>query len=164
MRQKKKPREVTGRSVLIWLVAFFGVVIFVNGVMVRVATSTFGGVETESSYKAGLGFKQDIVRSRAQDDLHWKVEGKLARDAEGLALVEIAVRDSRGEAPGGLALGARLVHPTDRRLDHEFTVVKVAPGQFRGSAEAAAGQWDLTLDILRGEERVFRSKSRVGLP
>ena len=57
----KQPREVTGRTVLIWLLSFFGLVFAVNGVMIKVAASTFGGVEVASSYKAGLKFGKDIA-------------------------------------------------------------------------------------------------------
>ena len=52
----RRPRELTGRAVLLILLAFFGVVIAVNLIMARYAVSTFAGVETESSYKAGLAF------------------------------------------------------------------------------------------------------------
>ena len=62
---KKPQRELTGGKVLLWLVAFFGVVFVVNGVLVRAAISTFGGVETLSSYKAGLQFEQEVGLVRA---------------------------------------------------------------------------------------------------
>ena len=39
-------KPLTGRSVLFMLIAFFGLVIAVNIVMVRAAISTFGGVDT----------------------------------------------------------------------------------------------------------------------
>ena len=54
-----RTRELTGKHVLFCLVGFFAVVFAVNAVMMRAATSTFGGVETASSYKAGLMFEQD---------------------------------------------------------------------------------------------------------
>ena len=45
----RHPREVTGRIVLVGLVAFFAAVAGVIGVMIWAAVSTFGGVETDSS-------------------------------------------------------------------------------------------------------------------
>jgi nitrogen fixation protein FixH len=48
-RAPRRPRKLTGRHVLLGLVAFFGVVFAVNAVLVRAAISTFGGVETVSS-------------------------------------------------------------------------------------------------------------------
>ena len=64
--QQKPPRELTGRAVLFWLVGFFALVFGVNAVMVKAATSTFGGVETTSSYKAGLKFKDEIAAAERQ--------------------------------------------------------------------------------------------------
>ena len=49
-KHRSGPREVTGRHVLLSLVSFFGVVFAINGALVRAAISTFGGVETASSY------------------------------------------------------------------------------------------------------------------
>ena len=65
---------------LICFVGFFGIVFAVNAVMVKAAMSTFGGVQTTSSYKAGLMFEQDVARAEQQDALHWQVDGKLSRD------------------------------------------------------------------------------------
>ena len=36
-------------------------------------------------------------------------------------------------------------------------------GVFRGEADAQPGQWELIVDLFRGDERVFRSRSRVTL-
>ena len=58
-------RPLTGRTVLICLIAFFAVVAIVNGIMIRAAISTFGGVETGSAYQAGPGI-QARHRSRAR--------------------------------------------------------------------------------------------------
>ena len=64
-----KPRELTGRAVLIWLIGFFGLVFVVNGIMAKAAISTFGGVETQSSYKAGQMFEHEVALARAQDSV-----------------------------------------------------------------------------------------------
>ena len=52
-----RPRELTGRMVLIWLVAFFAVVAAVNAIMIDAAISTFAGLESDSPYQAGLGVR-----------------------------------------------------------------------------------------------------------
>ena len=69
----QKTRELTGKHVLFWFLGFFALVFAVNGALVKAATSTFGGVETSSSYKAGLMFKQDIAAAEQQDALNWRV-------------------------------------------------------------------------------------------
>lgn len=161
--QPKKPREVTGRTVLFSLIGFFGVVFAVNAVMVKAATSTFGGVETTSSYKAGLMFKEQVAAAEAQDARHWQVDGTLKRDGAGEAVLELSARDAKGAPLAGLKAFARLAHPADARLDHEIPLDRIGAGHFRGMTMAARGQWELLVDLYRGDDRVFRSRSRVTL-
>ena len=161
--RRDRPRELTGRAVLLWFLGFFAVVLAVNGVLVQAATSTFRGLETGSSYKAGLMFKQDVESAERQDTLHWQVDGKLARARSGQAVLEISARDPQGVALGGLTAQARLAHPADARLDHAFFLNRTGAGAFHGEAPAPPGQWELIVDLYRGDDRLFRSRSRVTL-
>jgi len=158
-----RTKEVTGRTVLVWLVAFFGIVGLVNVAMIRAAVSTFGGLETESSYQAGLAFARETAEARAQDALRWRVDARLTPTRDGTTLV-IDARDAEGRPLRGLAATARLVHPADQRDDHAVVLRETRPGEFSGAATAvAAGQWDLVLELARDGARVFRSKNRVML-
>jgi nitrogen fixation protein FixH len=156
-------RELTGRAVLLWLVGFFGVVFAVNGILVQAATSTFSGMETSSSYKAGLMFKDNVESAERQDALHWQVEGKLVRDAAGEAVLDLSARDARGQALAGLTAQAHLAHPADAQLDQAIPLKSIGAGAFRGEAQAKPGQWELIVDLFRGDDRMFRSRSRVTL-
>jgi nitrogen fixation protein FixH len=156
-----RAKEVTGRTVLIWLVAFFAIVAAVNGVMIRAAVSTFGGLETESSYQAGLAFAHEAADARAQDALHWQVDAKLSPVRDGATAIVIDARDAQGRPLAGLAAAARLVYPADQRDDHVISLRQTGPGEFRGVTLAAVGQWDLVIELARGDTRVFRSRNRV---
>ena len=158
------PREITGRFVLLCFVGFFAVVFAVNAVMLRAATSTFGGLETASAYRAGLAFNNEIAAARAQDRLHWNVEARVGRDRAGFAAIAIAVRDESGRAPAGLVLDARLAHPSDARLDQVLEVSGKASTGFSAVGPATGGQWVLVIEMSREGERVFRSRNRVMLP
>jgi nitrogen fixation protein FixH len=160
---RRDRREFTGRKVLFWLVAFFGVVFAVNGVLVRAAISTFGGVETASSYKAGLQFEQDVAVAQRQDALRWQVSGKLSHDGAGQAVLEVNARDASGAPLAGLTAKALLAHPADERLDQAIAVRPAAAGVFHGSTPAQPGQWELIVELFRGDDRLFRSRSRVTL-
>jgi nitrogen fixation protein FixH len=162
-RSPPAKRELTGRMVLLWLVAFFGAVFAVNGVLVRAAISTFGGVETTSSYKAGLQFEQEVATAQRQDVLHWQVSGKLMRDDAGQANLELRARDANGAPLAGLSADARLAHPADERLDRIIPIEPAGAGVFQGHAAAPPGQWELIVDLYRGDARLFRSRSRVTL-
>jgi nitrogen fixation protein FixH len=158
----RRPRELTGRTVLICLVAFFAVVAGVNGIMVRAAVSTFGGVETQSSYRAGLLFASELAASHAQDARNWKVRASIVHE-RAARRVEITARDAEGRPLTGLTAVIRLAHPADRRADRLVETAELSPGRFSGAVDAVQGQWDLAIELMRGEERVFRSKSRVFL-
>ena len=147
---------------LVCFIAFFAVVFGVNGFMVRAAVSTFGGVETESSYKAGLAFSREVAAAQAQESRHWNVQAAVVpvRDAQ---RIEVNARDAGGRPLTGLTAVVRFNHPTDRRSDLAVEALEVAPGRFSGTATPAAGQWDLVIELLRGDERVFLSKSRLVL-
>jgi nitrogen fixation protein FixH len=162
-RPKRTPRELTGFKVLLWLLAFFGVVFAVNGVLVQAAISTFGGVETASSYKAGLQFERDVAVAQRQDALHWQIGGKLTRDGAGHAMLDIDARDANGAPLAGLSAQALLAHPADERLDRAFELTRSGAGKFHGQVQAQPGQWELLLDLYRGDERLFRTRSRVTL-
>jgi nitrogen fixation protein FixH len=154
--------RVTGRMVLIGFVAFFGVVAGVNAIMIHAAISTFGGVETDSSYRAGLAFAREMATVEAQDARHWSVTAKAALEG-GATVVEVTARDAAGRPVPNLVATATLVHPTDRRADHAVALVGASAGLFRGETAAAAGQWDLVIELSRDGERLFRSKNRVWL-
>jgi len=163
MNRSKKSRELTGRAVLLWLVGFFGVVFAVNGVLVQAATSTFGGLETQSSYKAGLMFESEVAKAERQQALQWQVDGTLVRGREGEAVLDISVRDAQGAPVSGLTADATLAHPADAKRDHVIHLSHVGAGAFRGADKAQPGQWELIVDFYRGDARVFRSRSRVTL-
>ena len=71
-RKRKPPRELTGRAVLVCFLGFFGIVLAANALLVQVATSTFGGLETGSSYKAGLMFTREMAQAERQRALRWQ--------------------------------------------------------------------------------------------
>ncbi|MEI9806172.1 MAG: FixH family protein [Pseudolabrys sp.] len=132
----RKPKELTGRAVLLWLVGFFAVVFAVNGVLVQAATSTFGGMETSSSYKAGLIFEAEISSAEQQEARHWQVDGKLKRDKAGEAVLDISARDAQSAVLSGLTAEARLAHPANATLDQTIAMTPSGAGVFHGEAAA----------------------------
>jgi nitrogen fixation protein FixH len=155
--------EITGRMVFVLLVGFFAVVVGVNAVMIHEAISTFGGLETESSYRAGRLFEREVELAKVQDAQHWKVEAKVATAGDGNRMLDIGAYDAAGLPLAGVEASARFERPTDRRLDLPVGLSEEAPGRFRGSAKISSGQWDLVIELSRGGERLFRSRNRVVL-
>jgi len=161
-QSNRQPREVTGRTVFICLVAFFGLIAAMNAVLIRLAVSTFGGVETENAYQAGLNFSREIAAAEVQDALHWQVKATVSGGPEA-TVVELVAHDAGGRPLAGLDATAQLVHPTDRRGDLTVPLDERTTGIFRGQVAAAHGNWTLVIDLLRDGSRVFRSRNRVFL-
>jgi len=159
---ERRPKELTGRIVLTCLIAFFVVVIGVNMVLVRAAISTFGGLEAESSYKAGLAYGEEIAAARAQQARHWDVSAQLFPD-KNETVIEVIARNANGQPLTGLDALVRLVHPTDRRLDQSLELHEAGAGRYRGMTVATKGEWHLLIELSRGTERVFRSENRVNI-
>jgi len=156
----RTPRPITGRMVLVWLVAFFGVVFAVNGVLIHQALSTLTGVDTESAYQAGRMYEQEVAMAKAQDARGWRVDATVTPSRDG-ARLELSARDAAGAPVTDIEATVVFERPTDRRLDRNVAVVADAPGQFHGAAAVAPGQWDLVIELSRRGEQMFRSKNRI---
>ena len=155
--------RLTGRIVFVSLVLFFATVAAVNAVMIRAAIMTFGGVETANAYQAGLAFNHAHAAALAQDGRHWSVAAEITRGADGTAALAVSLRDADGISVSGVTVDARLAHPADAQRDRPIALRECAPGRFEGIAGVPPGQWDLLLDVVRGDEELFRSKSRIAL-
>jgi nitrogen fixation protein FixH len=155
-------RPLTGRTVLVALLGFFGVVIGVNGVMIALAIGTMPGLETEKPYQAGVAYNAEVDAARAQAARRWNVASHVSRDAQGRASVTVTARDADGAPISGLAVAVRLLRPADQRGDRTVELSEREPGTYRGeTADMAAGAWGVEIDAARASERLFRSRNRI---
>lgn len=156
-------RRITGRTVLLSLIAFFGVIFAANAAMIWLAMASWNGVETQSAYRDGASYPRELAAAEAQASRHWQVAAEMARSGEG---VEIAVtlRDGDARPLSGLVVSARLERPSHDREDVTLVLNEGEVGAYRGRvARLAAGNWHLMLDAGRGGERLFRSVNRISL-
>ncbi|GGB48865.1 membrane protein [Roseibium aquae] len=161
----KHSKPVTGRTVLIWLLCFFGVIFAVNGVFLYFALGTFPGVAVESSYEAGQAYNQEIAAAKAQAERGWQVETAIERTAGNGAALSVTALDLNGRPIVQHVFAVDLKHPTTEDLDRTIVLSETAPGIYTGSiADLHSGNWNL---VLHGEtsngETVFRSQNRVWL-
>ena len=154
----KAPRTLTGKHVLAIFIAFFAVVIAVNMVMFRVATASFSGLETDSAYRVGLAYNNELEAARQQAALGWAVNAKV--DGE---RVMIDVRDKTGAVIPGLDGDVVLAWPADRKLDRKGVIVLRDGAGYEAQLDKALppGQWDVVVTLRKNGERVFLSKNRV---
>jgi len=160
---RRRARELTGKTVLLYLLGFFGIVSAVNAVMIREAISTFGGLETESSYKAGLAFAREEAAALAQSERRWNVFARVEPSRDSNIRINVRATDSAGQPLSGYTTSIRLAHPTDARLDHHVELAASGPGLYRAELHADSGQWDLIIEMAKGDERLFRSRQRISI-
>jgi nitrogen fixation protein FixH len=157
-------RVITGRFVLIAVVAFFAVVIGVNAVMMRLAIATLPGTEVDSAYSASLAYQREISAAQQQAVRQWKVDAHIERRPDGTASLVVLAKAQDGAPLIGLSVSVRLERPTDRRADQVFDIAEEGGGNYRGSARGVVpGQWELVIEADRDGKRMFLSRNRIVL-
>lgn len=156
---------LTGRTIFWRMVAFFGLIIVVNAIMMTLAISTLPGTVTDSAYRSNQRFNEELAQARTRLALGWRVEAHVDRTAEGIAAVRVTLADRAGAPVEGHAVTARLMRPADPKADRTFEAVTARPGLFTGTAEGVShGAYDLIIEARRDAELVYRSRNRVMLP
>jgi nitrogen fixation protein FixH len=164
-RETRQPRQLTGRMVFAMFVAFFAVIIAVNGTMLTLAIGTLPGTVTDSSYRSSQRFNQSLAEAREREARRWAVDANVARDTSGTAAVTISLRDAEGAPLDRIVVAARLLHPANRSNDRTFDVGRTGPGLYAGTIDQAlAGAQDLVIEVRREGEVLYRSRNRVLLP
>lgn len=158
------PRPLTGRMVLAVLLGFFGLVIGVNLLMMKLAIDTLPGTNVDSAYLASLRYDHEIAAAREQAQRDWKIEAKVERQSDGLATLRVEARDHNGVALTGLTFYGRLERPADKRGDKDVTLADLGDGIYQGQASGVQpGLWELVLEGDATGNRVFLSKNRMVL-
>jgi nitrogen fixation protein FixH len=155
--------RLTGRMVLLILVAFFGVVIVVNLVMAYLAVNTFSGMQTQRPYESGLEFNRTLKNASIQQAQHWQVTSHHERLPDGRIGLKLSIRDAQGQPVDHLNAKVSLLSPVNALKDSVFETASQGVGEFFGIAAADAGQWDLVIEIRKEDTEVFRSVSRISL-
>lgn len=139
-----------------YFVAFFLVLMLVDGVFVYIATSTNPGVVTEKAYIKGKDYNEVIAMADAQAARGWKGTATL----EGNTL-HFTLTDKDGTALSGAKVVALFRRPAEANRD--FRVALMSRGDGRYSAEVKApepGLWDVIL-FATWNRQPFQMHERV---
>jgi len=161
MTEQAKEMKVSGRMVLVTLVAFFLVVAAVNAVMATLAIRTFGGLESDNAYKAGLEFSRELNAAREQQARNIAVDISSERLASGKTRFKLTVANLDRATAADLRASIEFRHPADRKHDHSVVLSRSADGSYVGETQIEAGQWNARLSLDHNGERVFRSVNRL---
>lgn len=136
----------TGRHFAAIMVGFFAVVVAVNLLMARYATSTFGGVVVENSYVASQRFNHWLAEARHEKALGWSAEARRAADGA----IEVVMAGAPGE---GLVLTGTARHRLGREADRALAFRRRPDGSFRSAQVLPRGRWILRLEAVAGARR-----------
>lgn len=155
------PERIEGRHVLIALLAFFGVMLAVNGAFTYYAVKTFTGFDTRDAYRTGLRYNERIAAERLQIARGWQPVLRYERDARRLLL---EVRDRNGRLVSGLTVTGRIGRPVTDAADRTLQWREIAPAQYAAMLDLAPGQWTVEARIARaggGAEPAHRLRQRL---
>lgn len=132
----KAEKELTGRHVLLMLLAFFGVMLAVNIYFTFMAVTSFRGEDVPRSYRQGLEYNQTIAARGLQNELGWT-----ARVNQTDTHIILAFHDSEGQPLNHLNVEAKLRHPVDTARDIPLTFTQDNNGRYAAEAKALKGKW-----------------------
>ena len=145
----QRPRfRFTGWHMTAIMVAFFGVVIVVNVLMARIASSSFTGTVVDNGYVASQSFNRWLDQASHDKALGWSVGAH--RMADGTVKLTLAGKGSAGNDLGDAVVSARAVQPLDGRADRALAFVRQADGSYLSTKPLSAVRWRLLVQVVAG--------------
>ncbi len=149
MSESRKPREITGKHVLIGTVLAFSVIIGVNITMAVKAVSTFPGLEVKNSYVASQQF--DANRA-AQEALGWTAGVTYANGDLILSIKDADGRPARAENVS-ILVGRHTSAAQDATPDMAWD------GRvWRAPVALEPGRWMVRLEAVSTDGTTFRQR------
>ncbi len=155
------PVTITGRHVLMGLIAFFGVMLIANGFFLYYALSTFSGFAAADAYRKGLNYNDTVAEDRRQTSRGWQATLDYDR---GQGRLMLRVSDHAGRPVTGLRIEATLSRPATDREDRPLALTEVAPALYAVPIRLEAGQWVVAAEAFEGRlahDPTYRLKERL---
>lgn len=153
----KQPRQITGRMVLLGFVAFFGLIMVVNGFLAYFAVNTWPGLTNENAYKDGLAYNEVLADGERQRALGWSSATHLK---DGNLVVEIT--DKRGEPIRGLTVHADLSRPVGTEQVISVSFPAMTDGVYTAPVTVPEiGRWYIDLTAQSADGNAFRMRHRM---
>ena len=157
----ERTRSLTGRSVLLALLAFFGVTLVANGALIVTALDSWSGLTGPKPYERGLAYNRVLEAARAQKALGWQVRADFAATGQRAGQLSVEARDAAGVPIEGADVRAAVIRPTQAGRDFDVTLASGGSGRYGAAVEfPLPGQWDVAVHIVAGGHS-FRTVSRI---
>jgi nitrogen fixation protein FixH len=148
-------RPAPGGRWIPWLfVAFFGVVLAANGIMLAIALQSWNGLATEHAYQKGLAYNATLEAAARWAALGWRAELTFRQTGPRAGELVLSLEDRAGRPISGAETQGWLVRPTHQGFDQEVVLQARGDGRYRAAvALPLAGQWEARLAVPAGGER-----------
>ena len=127
--------------------------------MIAVAVGTWTGLETDSAYEEGLAYNDRLAERERQARLGWRVAAALDPLEPGSAELRVRLTAAGGEALYADSVRAAFKRPT--LVGHDFAVLLEPRGAGLYGLRVdfpLPGQWDLELEVSKGDDRHLSSR------
>ena len=155
-------RPITGKMVLIWIVAFFAVIVAVNLTFVYFALDSWPGLTTQKAYEEGIAYNQTLEGAARQDAMGWRSHVVLgAATPKGTRMLTLTMTGPDGVL-AGLAAQARLTRPLGEGLTVDVTLAEDRPGLYAALLRLPAlGRWQAEVTARAPDGRAYRMVHEV---
>ena len=134
-----------------------GIVVFVNGLMVWWALSTFPGVAALDVFDHSNSYDQVLAQAAKEGALGWSVISSADKQRPVVVLT-----GADGQPLVGATVLAQARRPLGADMVTALTFTEAAPGRYVSvDALSAPGQWDLRLTIERNGETLHSTRRIV---
>ncbi|MEO1029698.1 MAG: FixH family protein [Pseudomonadota bacterium] len=161
MTDATEEKQLKGWHVLLWFLAFFGLMFAVNGVFLFNAITSFPGEDIEKSYRQGVNYNQVLNARADMADLGWQAElGMIDRD------VVFRLEDADAQAIYGRDVTGLLRRPATTSADTEITLNHRKVGEYRADLSGLkTGRWEATIRVMSadGERVEFEARKELRL-
>lgn len=155
----RTPFTIKGWHVAAGVVAFFAVVIGVDGTFLTLAYRTHPGQVAARPYESGLIYNAELERLRAQELLGWHA----ALEARSNGVV-VLFQDRNGQPLSSLKVTATLLRPATEQGRSVLTLTETGPGRYVGDHAGLSGAWDTRIEAIDPAGQSFLAERRLIWP
>jgi len=160
-------RPITGRMVLVGMLAFFGVIFAANGALVFFALDSWPGLSTEKAYEEGVAYNRTLEAQAVQARLGWSSAVAFTatkKDGVGPAkgLLGLRLTGPNKSPVTGVDVRVHVRRPVREGFDVTIALKETAPGRYAAPlAVALAGRWYADVDVRRKGKPVYRLRHEI---
>ena len=157
-----QPRKITGRTVLVGMMCFFGVIFAVNGTFVYFALGSWPGLSFDNAYRRGLDYNTVLDAAEEQSRLGWQSRIIQRRDQSGGPALEAVISDRTGKPVPDLDLEFHLRRPTHSGDDFQRPATEAPGGRYAiNIGGGRAGYWQVDIRARSSSGKTYTMTHEV---